>query len=130
MPYRKTERGEPSTDLPPEAFVAFIQNHDQIGNRAFGERINAIAPPEAVRAVSSVYMLLPQIPMLFMGEEWAASTPFPFFCDFGGDLAEAVRTGRREEFARFPEFQDPEKRERIPDPEAESTVPFRQAEVG
>ena len=59
--------------------------------------------------------------MLFMGEEWAASSPFLFFCDFSGDLAEAVRKGRREEFARFPEFQDPEMRQRIPDPEAEAT---------
>ncbi len=69
----------------------------------------------------AVYLLLPQIPMLFMGEEWSASQPFPFFCDFSGDLAEAVRKGRREEFAKFPEFQDPATREKIPDPEADET---------
>ena len=74
-----------------------------------------------MRAVAAVYLLLPQIPMLFMGEEWAAAQPFPFFCDFNADLAEAVRNGRREEFARFPEFQDPAQRERIPDPTAEAT---------
>lgn len=121
MPYRDSERGEPSADLPPGAFVAFLQNHDQIGNRAFGERIGAVAEPTALRAASAVYLLLPQTPMLFMGEEWAASSPFLFFCDFEGELAEAVRKGRREEFSRFPEFQDPEMRQRIPDPEAPET---------
>ena len=114
-------RGEPSAQLPPGAFVAFMQNHDQIGNRAFGERINAIASPQAVHAIAAIYLLLPQTPMLFMGEEWGSSQPFPFFCDFEGELGELVRKGRREEFASFPEFQDPAQRERIPDPQAEST---------
>ena len=121
MEYRGGPRGEPSAGLPPTAFIAFIQNHDQVGNRAFGERITAIAKPEAVRAIAAVYLLLPQMPMLFMGEEWAASQPFPFFCDFGGELADAVRKGRREEFAKFPEFKDENIRERIPDPQAEAT---------
>ena len=121
MPYRGHERGEDSTALPPTAFVAFMQNHDQIGNRAFGERLTAIAPPPAVRALAATYLLLPQVPMLFMGEEWAAAQPFPFFCDFGAELANAVRKGRREEFARFPEFKDPATRERIPDPVAAAT---------
>lgn len=114
-------RGEPSAVLPPGAFVAFMQNHDQIGNRAFGERINAIASPEAVHAIAAVYLLLPQTPMLFMGEEWGSSQPFPFFCDFQGELGELVRKGRRAEFASFPEFRDPVQRERIPDPQAEET---------
>ena len=83
--------------------------------------MTAIAPAEAVRAIAAVYLLLPQMPMLFMGEEWAAAQPFPFFCDFGPDLADAVRKGRRDEFARFPEFQDPAMRERIPDPMADAT---------
>ena len=121
MAYRGSPRGEPSAHLPPTAFVAFIQNHDQVGNRAFGDRITATASPAAMRALTALYLLLPQIPMLFMGEEWAAAQPFPFFCDFGPDLAEAVRKGRREEFARFPEFADPATRERIPDPQAEAT---------
>ena len=120
MDYRGSPRGEPSAGLPPAAFIAFIQNHDQIGNRAFGERITAIAAPEAVRAIAAVYLLSPQVPMLFMGEEWAASSPFPFFCDFSGRLAEAVRKGRREEFAKFPEFQDEKVRARIPDPLSEA----------
>ena len=121
MPYRNAPRGGPSAGLPPGAFVSFIQNHDQIGNRAFGERLNALAPPEVVRALTSVYLLAPQTPMLFMGEEWGATEPFLFFCDFHGELAEAVRKGRREEFSRFPEFADPEQRVKIPDPCAEAT---------
>jgi maltooligosyltrehalose trehalohydrolase len=74
-----------------------------------------------VRALVAVYLLLPQVPMLFMGEEWGAAQPFPFFCDFSGDLADAVRTGRRAEFAKFPEFQDESLRQRIPDPQADGT---------
>jgi malto-oligosyltrehalose trehalohydrolase len=121
MPYRGRPRGEPSAALPPTAFVAFIQNHDQIGNRPFGDRLSAIASSEALRAVAAVYLLLPQVPMLFMGEEWSSAQPFPFFCDFGPELAEAVRDGRRKEFARFPEFHDPATRELIPDPTSEET---------
>jgi maltooligosyltrehalose trehalohydrolase len=120
-PYRETPRGGPSAELPPSAFVAFIQNHDQIGNRAAGERLNALASAAVVRALASVYLLLPQTPMLFMGEEWAAEQPFPFFCDFDDDLAEAVRRGRREEFARFPDFTDSSGVARIPDPIAAAT---------
>ncbi|MBW4021913.1 MAG: malto-oligosyltrehalose trehalohydrolase [Proteobacteria bacterium] len=121
MPYSGKPRGEASGGLPPSAFVAFSQNHDQIGNRAFGQRLNALASAEAVRAVSAVYLLLPQVPMIFMGEEFGARQPFLFFVDFEGELAEKVRDGRREEFSRFPEFSDPEKRETIPDPVAEET---------
>ena len=121
MPYRETPRGESSSHLPPDAFVSFIQNHDQIGNRAFGDRLTNYAPAEAVRAVAAIQLLLPQIPLLFMGQEWSAEQPFPFFCDFSGDLAKAVSEGRRAEFARFPEFADPQARERIPDPEADAT---------
>lgn len=120
MTCRGTPRGETCAQLPTSAFIAFLQNHDQIGNRAFGDRIRTDAPA-ALRAAAAAYLLLPQIPMLFMGEEWGATSPFPFFCDFGPDLAEAVRKGRREEFASFPEFQDPARRERIPDPQAEET---------
>jgi maltooligosyltrehalose trehalohydrolase len=127
MPYRGAPRGAPSADLPPGAFVAFIQNHDQIGNRAFGDRLNKIAPPEALRALAAIYLLLPQTPMIFMGEEWGAEQPFLFFCDFAGDFAEAVRAGRRDEFSRFPEFADPALRDKIPDPLAEST--FRAAKL-
>jgi 4-alpha-glucanotransferase len=121
MAFRGGPRGERSADLPPLAFVAFLQNHDQVGNRAFGERIGALAQDEAVRAISAVYLLLPQVPMLFMGEEWNAREPFQYFCDFAGELADSVRNGRREEFAKFPEFADPAKRDRIPDPQSRRT---------
>jgi len=121
MPYRGSARGEPSADLPPDAFIAFLQNHDQVGNRAFGDRLGRLIQPQVRRALAAVYLLLPQIPMLFMGEEWNAAQPFPYFCDFEGPLGEAVRQGRRAEFARFPQFQDPAQRERIPDPQAEAT---------
>ena len=77
MPYRNAPRGGPSAALPPAAFVSFIQNHDQIGNRAFGERLNSLAPPEAIRALASVYLLAPQTPMMFMGEEWGETQPVP-----------------------------------------------------
>jgi len=109
-------RGEPSRDLPLTAFVSFLQNHDQIGNRAFGERITRLAPEAAVRALTAVLLLAPSPPLLFMGQERGATQPFPFFCDFGADLAAAVTEGRRREFARFPEFGDSAARARIPDP--------------
>jgi len=114
-------RGEPSDGQPPTAFVNFIQNHDQIGNRALGERLTTLAPGRAVEALTAVLLLSPQIPMLFMGEEWGETRPFAFFTDFHGELADAVREGRRREFRRFPAFADPAARARIPDPNAEGT---------
>ncbi|HZQ62588.1 MAG TPA: malto-oligosyltrehalose trehalohydrolase [Casimicrobiaceae bacterium] len=119
--FRGRTRGEPSAALPLDAFVNFLQNHDQVGNRAFGERIDAFAPTNALRAAVACLLLSPSPPMLFMGEEFAASSPFLFFCDFEGELADAVRRGRRAEFARFPAFSDPSVRERIPDPNARET---------
>jgi maltooligosyltrehalose trehalohydrolase len=91
-------RGEPSGHLAPGAFVNFLQNHDQIGNRVFGDRLETIADPEAVTAALAVTLLAPMVPMLFMGEEWGSKRPFPFFCDFKGGLADAVRKGRRTEY--------------------------------
>jgi maltooligosyltrehalose trehalohydrolase len=114
-------RGEPSGHLPPTAFVGFIQNHDQIGNRAFGERIADLAQRDAVQAMTAVLLLAPQVPLLFMGEEWGATQPFCFFTDFHDELADAVREGRRREFAKFPQFADEAARAHIPDPNAEST---------
>ncbi len=119
--YRGARRGEPSAQLPPTAFVSFIQNHDQVGNNAFGTRLARLAAPEAIRVAAAIHLLSPQIPLLFMGEEWGAEQPFPFMCDFGPELAEKVREGRRREFAQFPAFQDPAARERIPDPCAADT---------
>ena len=121
-PFRNgAHRGAPSARLPLWKFVNFLQNHDQIGNRALGERIAQLAPAQAVRAALAVLLLAPSPPMLFMGEEWGASTPFLFFCDFEPQLARAVTQGRRSEFSSFPEFADSAARDRIPDPGAQST---------
>jgi maltooligosyltrehalose trehalohydrolase len=120
--YRKGQaRGEPTTGLPPGAFVTFLQNHDQIGNRAFGERIATLADSRALRAAMAILLLAPSPPLLFMGEEFGAETPFLFFCDFEKNLAEAVTAGRRNEFSRFPQFNDPARRNRIPDPNSAAT---------
>ena len=116
------EQGE-DTDpchIPPVAFTAAMQNHDLIGNRIKGERVYAIASPEAVRAASALHLLIPQIPMLFMGDEWAATSPFPYFCDFHGELAEAVRKGRCESLKEMHHASDEELRE-APDPQSPDT---------
>ena len=109
-------RGEASAHLPATAFVGFIQNHDQVGNRAFGERLWVLAEPRALKTLTAILLLAPGPPLLFMGEEWGAKEPFLYFCDFRGALADSVREGRRREFAQFPEFKDDRARERIPDP--------------
>ena len=120
--YRNGEaRGESTDGLPPTAFVSFLQNHDQIGNRAFGERLTKIANPNPLRAALEILLLAPSPPLLFMGEEFGADTQFLFFCDFEKDLAVAVTAGRRKEFARFARFRDPAAREEIPDPNAART---------
>jgi malto-oligosyltrehalose trehalohydrolase len=113
---RGAPRGEPSGGLPPTAFVSYLQNHDQIGNRACGDRLSLLVSPEALRAAASVLLLAPAVPLLFMGEEWGAPEPFPFFADFGAELAEAVRAGRLREHAAFVGFADAAVRARIPDP--------------
>lgn len=118
---RRVKRGTECRHIPPERFVHCISNHDQIGNRAFGERLTESVSPEAYRAVSALLCLTPYLPMLFMGQEWAASTPFLFFTDHNEELGKLVTAGRRKEFEGFKAFTDPEIREKIPDPQAEST---------
>ena len=121
-PYRgNIARGEPSVHLPPGAFVSFLQTHDQVGNRAFGERIGQVANPRALRAAVACILLAPSPPLLFMGEEFSASTPFLFFCDFSPELASTVTQGRRKQFARFAQFADPALQATIPDPNNEVT---------
>lgn len=120
--FRGAARGEQSSHLPATAFVAFLQNHDQVGNRAFGERLGELADQRAVAALTEIILLAPSPPMLFMGEEWGAPEPFLFFCDFPDELAAAVRDGRRQEFAEFAAFRDRETLERIPDPNALDTL--------
>jgi maltooligosyltrehalose trehalohydrolase len=114
-------RGEPSGKLAPTAFVNFLQNHDQIGNRALGDRLESNASTDAIEAALAITLLAPAIPMLFMGEEWGSKAPFPFFCDFHGDLADAVRKGRRREYGwAYAKYGDD-----VPDPLDPST--FRSA---
>ncbi|MCU4158505.1 malto-oligosyltrehalose trehalohydrolase [Acidiphilium sp. AL] len=117
-----TVRGAPSAHLPPSAFVAFLQNHDQIGNRAFGERLTMLADHGALRAAILLLLLSPQIPLIFMGEEYGETRPFLYFTDHRDpELAKAVRQGRRREFARFKEFASEEAQLRIPDPNDKTT---------
>ena len=120
-PHLGRPRGEPSADLPPTAFVMCLQNHDQIGNRAMGDRLTTLAEKPALQAATALLLLAPFIPMLFMGEEWASTSPFLFFTDHNRELADAVREGRRAEFKHFRAFHDETMRARIPDPNAPST---------
>ena len=132
--YLGRPRGSPGAQLPPTAHVLFLQNHDQVGNRAFGERLTVLAEPKALEAAIALLLLSPQIPLLFMGEETASRSPFLFFTDHGPALAEAVRDGRRNEFSRFADFADPAKRACIPDPNDPATfqasVPLPDPERG
>ncbi len=120
------EEYEAGCHVPPNAFVSFLQSHDLVGNRIFGERVTSLLSEETVRALVTVALLLPQTPMLFMGEEWGASTPFPYFCDFHGDLGEAVRKGRCEQIAKTPGVSQ-EDLKNAPNPQAEAT--FRSAQL-
>jgi malto-oligosyltrehalose trehalohydrolase len=115
-------RGTSTRGLNPTAFVFFLQNHDQIGNRAFGERLTVLTGPETLEAAVALQLLAPQIPLIFTGEETGAREPFFYFTDHRDPkLAEAVREGRRREFTKFPEFADEQKRGQIPDPNALET---------
>jgi len=112
-------RGEKSAHLPPTAFVSFLQNHDQIGNRAHGERLSELVASDAARlAAAAVLLLAPAPPMLFMGEEWGALEPFPYFCDMSAELTVKIREGRRREFARFGKFAGDLE---LPDPASAAT---------
>ena len=119
---RSKPRGTPSGHLPPFRFVSFLQNHDQIGNRALGERLTVLTSADRLRAATGLLLLCPQIPLAFIGDAEGSETPFLFFTDFHDELADAVREGRRGEFANFPGFSDPALRKRIPDPNARSTL--------
>ncbi|WP_299637677.1 malto-oligosyltrehalose trehalohydrolase [Devosia sp.] len=110
-------KGEPSANLPPTAFVTFIQNHDQIGNRPFGDRLASLAPPEALRSLAAINLLSPHAPLVFMGEEWGSTRPFLYFSDIA-DLADAIREAREKEFADSPDAGDGRE---LPDPMSEKT---------
>ncbi|MHA1518271.1 MAG: malto-oligosyltrehalose trehalohydrolase [Alphaproteobacteria bacterium] len=114
-------RGELSAHLPPTAFIDFLQNHDQAGNRAQGDRITTLAEPEAVEASLALLLLSPHIPLLYMGDEYGEQRPFLFFTDFTGDLAEAVRKGRNKEFKNNKAFAKAFAKNLVPDPNAIET---------
>ena len=109
-------RGAPVDHLAPVHFINANQTHDQIGNRAKGERLISLISPDAARIAHALLLCSPAIPMLFMGEEEGARAPFLFFADYGGALADAIRQGRAREFARFSQFGGP-----VPDPMTEET---------
>jgi maltooligosyltrehalose trehalohydrolase len=115
------QRGTDPSGVPAKRFVFFLQNHDQVGNRALGDRLHRGMAPALYRAASTLLLVLPQTPLLFMGQEWAARSPFLYFTDHHPTLGEAVRKGRQKEFSRFDAFRSPEALERIPDPQAAST---------
>jgi maltooligosyltrehalose trehalohydrolase len=121
FPLHNEPRGAKSMHLPPEATVFFAQNHDQVGNRALGDRLSTMLSPDKLRQTMALVLLNPHIPMLFMGEEAAAETPFLFFCDWQGETAQLTRDGRRREFSEFSAFSTPELRDEIPDPTDEQT---------
>jgi maltooligosyltrehalose trehalohydrolase len=115
-PYRRRRHGRPADDVPGDRFVVCVQNHDQVGNRAAGERLAALVEPAGVRLAAAILLLAPYVPLLFMGEEYAESSPFLYFVSHGDPpLIEAVREGRRREFAAFGWQGE------IPDPQSETT---------
>jgi maltooligosyltrehalose trehalohydrolase len=120
-PWGGRARGRPGGGLERERLVTCIQNHDQVGNRALGKRLSDLVDHDAYGAAILLSLFLPSTPLLFMGQEWAASSPFLYFTDHGGELGAAVSHGRRDEFKSFAAFADPNVRETIPDPEALST---------
>ncbi len=114
-------RGTPAGSRPPWQFQIAIQNHDQVGNRAFGDRLNHVLDPGSYRLAAALLLFLPYTPLLFMGQEFAASTPFLYFTDHTPELGRLVTEGRRKEFGSFSQFADPARQAAIPDPQAEAT---------
>jgi len=119
--FRKGPRGTSTEGIPLQKFVHCIQNHDQVGNRAMGDRLHFKTDLAAFRAVSALLLLSPATPLIFMGQEWGAGTPFYYFTDHPEALGKAVTEGRRNEFRHFKAFSNPESRKSIPDPQALAT---------
>ena len=105
--YREKHRGSDPAGIPPRRFVFCLQNHDRVGNRGRGDRLNHGVDPATFRAATVALLASPETPMLFMGQEWAASTPFHYFTDHDPELGRAVREGRAVEFRKYPDFADP-----------------------
>jgi maltooligosyltrehalose trehalohydrolase len=126
-PQWKRPRGTPAAHVTPEKFIFCISNHDQVGNRPLGDRIHEVVASEAYRAISMLLCLSPYTPMLFMGQEWAASSPFPYFTDHPGEIGEKIRGGRLNEFREKNADYGDDILARMPDPQAEAT--FRSAKL-
>jgi len=126
-PYPGRARGTPAREQPWRQFLYCLQNHDQVGNRALGDRLSQTAGRDDILAATMLLLLLPQTPLIFQGQEFLASTPFLYFTDHADEMGRMVTEGRRQEFAAFTAFTDPATRDRIPDPQAEST--FLQSKV-
>jgi maltooligosyltrehalose trehalohydrolase len=114
-------RGTKADGVSAEAFIYCLQNHDQIGNRAFGDRLSEMVPAPAYATASLLLLFVPMTPLLFMGQEWAASAPFQYFTDHDPELGKLISAGRREEFKNFSAFSDAGKRAEIPDPQSPGT---------
>ena len=119
--WQRQRRGRLALDLAAESFVVFLQNHDQVPNSSAGRRLHTVTSPGRYRAMTAYMLLMPGLPMLFQGQEFAASTPFLYFADHHPGLAEAVRHGRGEFLAQFPSLADPELQPHFADPGAEET---------
>jgi maltooligosyltrehalose trehalohydrolase len=114
--WQQKPRGTPALDLPAEAFVVFLENHDQVANSGAGRRLHQLTSPGRYRAMSAFQLLMPGLPMLFQGQEFGSSKPFLYFADHRPELAEAVREGRREFLKQFPSLASPEMCDRLADP--------------
>jgi maltooligosyltrehalose trehalohydrolase len=119
--YLDKARGTDASGVPLNRMVFCIQNHDQVGNRPFGSRLHQRVDPAVFRAATAVLLFAPETPLLFMGQEWASSSPFLYFTDHHTELGRQVTEGRRREFSRFAAFADAATQARIPDPQAEAT---------
>jgi len=128
--WQKQRRGTPAFGVPPAAFVVYIQNHDQLANSAFGTRCHQLGAPGDWRAITALTLLAPGTPMLFMGQEFASSTPFLYFSDHGPGLADAVRKGRAEFVSQFPSVATPEVRALLPDPNRPETFERCKLDLG
>ena len=119
-PFHQKERGSLANDFPPQCFIYCISNHDQVGNRLLGDRLHQVISPAAYRSVALFHLLVPETPLLFMGQEWAAETPFLYFTDMPKEIGEAIRQGRRREFLHT-KFATEEDIDQMADPQAEDT---------
>jgi maltooligosyltrehalose trehalohydrolase len=119
--WQKKPRGTPAWGLPPAAFVAYLENHDQVANSASGLRLAARTSPGRLRAATALLLLIPATPMLFQGQEFAATSPFLFFADHGGALGEAVRRGRGQFLTQFPSLAGDQMQGRLADPSDPAT---------